>query len=42
MTGDNTAAIASGLQRTGGLIASLALMLVIVVGAFPAAEPVRG
>ena len=36
VTGDNTAAIASGLQRTGGLITSLALMLVIVVGAFSA------
>jgi len=36
VTGDNTAAVASGLQRTGGLITSLALMLVIVVGAFSA------
>ncbi len=36
VTGDNTGAIASGLQRTGGLITSLALMLVIVVGAFSA------
>ncbi len=36
MTGDNSAAIASGLQRTGGLITSLALMLIIVVGAFSA------
>jgi RND superfamily putative drug exporter len=35
-TGDNTAAIASGLQRTGGLITSLALLLIIVVGAFSA------
>jgi trehalose monomycolate/heme transporter len=35
-TGDNTAAVASGLQRTGGLITSLALLLVIVVGAFSA------
>ena len=35
-TGDNTAAIASGLQRTGGLITSLALLLVIVIGAFSA------
>jgi trehalose monomycolate/heme transporter len=35
-TGDNVAAVASGLQRTGGLITSLALMLVIVVGAFSA------
>jgi len=36
VTGDNTAAIASGLQRTGRLITSLALMLIIVVGAFSA------
>jgi trehalose monomycolate/heme transporter len=35
-TGDNTVAVASGLQRTGGLITSLALLLVIVVGAFSA------
>jgi RND superfamily putative drug exporter len=35
-TGDNTAAVASGLQRTGGLITSLALLLIIVVGAFSA------
>src|SRR5262249_43867710 len=30
-TGDNTAAVASGLQRTGGLITCLALLLIIVV-----------
>jgi len=36
LTGDNTAAVASGLQRTGGLITSLALLLVLVVGAFSA------
>ena len=35
-TGDNTAAVASGLQRTGGLITSLAVLLIIVVGAFSA------
>jgi trehalose monomycolate/heme transporter len=35
-TGDNTAAVAGGLQRTGGIITSLALLLVIVVGAFSA------
>jgi MMPL family len=35
-TGDNTAAVASGLQRTGGLITSLALLLIVVVGAFSA------
>jgi len=34
VTGDNNAAVASGLQRTGGIITSLALLLVIVVGAF--------
>ncbi len=31
-TGDNTVAVAAGLQRTGGLITSLALLLVVVVG----------
>jgi RND superfamily putative drug exporter len=36
VTGDNTAAVASGLQRTGGLITSAALLLVIVVGLFSA------
>jgi RND superfamily putative drug exporter len=36
MTGHNTEAIASGLQRTGGVITSAALLLVIVVGAFSA------
>jgi RND superfamily putative drug exporter len=36
VTGDNAAAVASGLQRTGGLITSLAFLLVIVVGAFSA------
>jgi trehalose monomycolate/heme transporter len=36
ITGDTTAAVASGLQRTGGLITSLALLLIIVVGAFSA------
>ncbi|HEV2376755.1 MAG TPA: MMPL family transporter [Streptosporangiaceae bacterium] len=36
LTGDNTAAVASGLQSTGGIITSLALLLVIVVGAFSA------
>jgi RND superfamily putative drug exporter len=35
-TGDNTDAVATGLQRTGGLITSLALLLVIVVGLFSA------
>ena len=35
-TADNTAAVASGLQRTGGVITSLALLLIVVVGAFSA------
>jgi trehalose monomycolate/heme transporter len=36
VTGDNPTAVAGGLQRTGGIITSLALLLVIVVGAFSA------
>jgi trehalose monomycolate/heme transporter len=36
VTGDNAEAVASGLQRTGGIITSAALLLVIVVGAFSA------
>jgi len=36
LTGDNTEAVASGLQRTGGIITSAALLLMIVVGAFSA------
>jgi trehalose monomycolate/heme transporter len=38
VTGDNTAAIASGLQRTGGVITSAALLLIIVVGSFSTAS----
>ena len=34
ITGDNQGAIASGLQRTGGVITSAALLLVIVIGTF--------
>jgi RND superfamily putative drug exporter len=34
ITGDNTTAIASGLQRTGGVITSAALLLIIVIGMF--------
>jgi RND superfamily putative drug exporter len=34
VTGDTTAAIASGLQRTGGVITSAALLLIIVIGLF--------
>ena len=33
-TGGTTAAIASGLQRTGGVITSAALLLIIVIGTF--------
>jgi len=36
LTGDNTAAVATGLQRTGGIITSAALLLVVVIGAFSA------
>jgi len=36
VTGDNTTAVAEGLQRTGGIITSAAFLLVIVVGAFSA------
>jgi uncharacterized membrane protein YdfJ with MMPL/SSD domain len=35
-TGDNTDGVATGLQRTGGVITSAALLLVIVIGAFSA------
>src|SRR4029450_155508 len=34
LTGDNTAAVATGLQRTGGIITSAALLLLLVIGAF--------
>jgi RND superfamily putative drug exporter len=34
LTGDNTTAVATGLQRTGGIITSAALLLIIVIGAF--------
>jgi trehalose monomycolate/heme transporter len=37
-TGDTSAAVAAGLQRTGGLITSLALLLIIVVGLFSASS----
>jgi RND superfamily putative drug exporter len=33
-TANNTESVASGLQRTGGVITSAALLLVIVIGAF--------
>ncbi|MGX6606771.1 MMPL family transporter [Micromonosporaceae bacterium Da 78-11] len=32
--GDNTAAVASGVQRTGGIITTAAILLAVVVGAF--------
>jgi len=38
VTGDNAAAVAGGLQRTGGVITSAALLLVIVIGAFSASD----
>ncbi|GAA0948200.1 MMPL family transporter [Actinocorallia libanotica] len=34
LTGDNTTAVATGLQRTGSIITSAALLFVVVVGAF--------
>ena len=33
-TGDNTAAVATGLQRTGAIITNAALLLAVVIGAF--------
>ena len=39
-TGDNRVAIAAGLQRTGGLITSLALLLIVVVACFSASSVV--
>ncbi len=36
VTGNNAESVASGLQRTGGVITSAALLLVIVIGAFSA------
>jgi RND superfamily putative drug exporter len=33
-TGDNTASVAAGMQRTGRIITSAALLLVIVIGGF--------
>ncbi len=34
LTGDNTEAVATGLQRTGRIITTAALLLVVVIGAF--------
>ncbi|MFC7718732.1 MMPL family transporter [Nonomuraea recticatena] len=36
-TGDNNAAVAAGLQKTGGIITSAALLLLVVIGAFSTA-----
>lgn len=36
-TGDNTVAVAVGLQKTGGIITSAALLLLVVIGAFSTA-----
>jgi uncharacterized membrane protein YdfJ with MMPL/SSD domain len=36
ISGDNTMAVADGLQRTGGIITSAALLLIVVVAAFSA------
>ncbi|GIH91738.1 MMPL family transporter [Planobispora siamensis] len=36
-TGDNTAAVAAGLERTGGMITSAALLLLVVIAAFSTA-----
>ena len=33
-TGDNTLSVATGLQRTGRIITSAALLLIVVIGAF--------
>ena len=37
-TGDNTLAVAEGLQRTGSIITSAALIIVIVSGSFAFAD----
>jgi RND superfamily putative drug exporter len=34
LTGDNTAAVAAGVRRTGAIITSAALLFIIVIGAF--------
>ncbi|TDC55097.1 MMPL family transporter [Actinomadura sp. KC345] len=34
LTGDNTAAVATGVQRTGAIITSAALLFIVVIGAF--------
>jgi RND superfamily putative drug exporter len=37
-TGDNTAAVAVGLQRTGAIITNAALLLAVVIGAFTTSD----
>jgi RND superfamily putative drug exporter len=37
-TGDNTTAVAAGLQRTGGIITAAALLLIVVIGGFASGE----
>jgi trehalose monomycolate/heme transporter len=37
-TGDNTAAVAGGLQRTGAIITAAALLLVVVIGGFASGQ----
>jgi uncharacterized membrane protein YdfJ with MMPL/SSD domain len=37
-TGDNTAAVAVGLQRTGAIITNAALLLAVVIGAFTSSD----
>ena len=39
-TGDNTASVARGVQKTGGIITSAALLLVIVIGSFATGQVV--
>jgi RND superfamily putative drug exporter len=34
LTGSNTAAVAAGMQRTGSIITSAALLFIVVIGAF--------
>jgi uncharacterized membrane protein YdfJ with MMPL/SSD domain len=38
LTGDNTASVAAGLQRTGGIITAAALLLIVVVAGFASGD----
>ncbi len=38
ISGDNRTAVATGLQRTGGIITSAALLIIVVIGAFSASS----